>query len=98
MKTAKQTIELPSDVEERARARVTAGDFDDIAYVVRAGLEALDVLEGNDEADDEEWLARARRSFQEGRAAAARGEAFQGSPKEILARARARIARSAKPA
>ena len=50
----------------------------------------------DDEADDEAWLARARRSFQEGRAAVARGEVFQGSPKEILTRARSRIARATK--
>jgi hypothetical protein len=62
------------------------------------GLEALDVLEASDQADDEEWLARARHSFQKGRAAVARGEAFRGSSKEIMSRARTRLAREAKPA
>jgi Arc/MetJ-type ribon-helix-helix transcriptional regulator len=90
------TIKLPHDVEERARARVEAGDFDDIADVVRAGLEALEQLDGvDDETHGEEWLAHARQIFREGRAALARGEAFQGSPKEIMARARARLAKPA---
>jgi len=95
----RMTIELPRDLEERARARVEAGDFDDITDVVRAGLEALDLLEGSDDpVPGDEWLARARQAFQEGRAALARGEGFQGSPKEIMERARARVARAAKPA
>jgi Arc/MetJ-type ribon-helix-helix transcriptional regulator len=99
MKEGATTIELPRDVEERARARVEAGDFDDIADVVRAGLEALELLEGTDEpAPGDEWIAHARQVFQEGRAALARGESFQGSPKEIIERARARVARAAKPA
>jgi len=88
---AKVSIELARDVEERARARVEAGDFDDITDVVRAGLEALELLEASDDpAPGDEWLADARRVFHEGRAALARGEGFQGSPKEIVARARAR--------
>jgi len=62
----------------------------DIADVVRAGLEGVD-----DETHGDEWLAHARQIFQEGRAAVARGEAFQGSPKEIMDRARARLAKPA---
>lgn len=83
------TIELPPELEELARAKVDAGEYPDVAAVVRAGLEALELL---DEPGDDEWLASARQRFDDGRLAVERGDYFQGSPQEIVARARTRAA------
>ena len=81
------TIDLPEDLEERARAKVDAGEYASLADVLRAGLEALDML--HNAPDEEPWLTQAKQVFEDGRAAVVRGESFQGSPAEIIARARA---------
>jgi putative addiction module CopG family antidote len=39
------TIDLPQELEERARAKVEAGEYSSVADVVRAGLEALEQQE-----------------------------------------------------
>lgn len=88
------TIDLPKDLEERARAKVDAGEYPSLADVLRAGLEALDVLENTPEEDP--WLAEARRVFEDGRAAISRGEFVQVSPADVVARARARVENRAK--
>ena len=85
------TIELPADVEERARARVDAGEYPSMDEVVRAGLEALDLLDDEDALAPDEWLTVARQRWAEGDAAVARGEYFEGSPRELMARIRARV-------
>jgi Arc/MetJ-type ribon-helix-helix transcriptional regulator len=82
------TIELPPDLEELARTKVEAGEYPDVPAVLRAGLEALELL---DEPEDDAWLANARQRFEDGRAAVERGEYFQGSPREVVARARKRV-------
>ena len=82
------TVELPPELEELARSKVEAGEYPDVAAVIRAGLEALELL---DEPDDEAWLAHARQRFDDGRQAVERGDYFQGSPQEVVARARKRV-------
>jgi Arc/MetJ-type ribon-helix-helix transcriptional regulator len=88
------TIELPNDLEERTQARVDAGEYPSVAAVVRAGLDALDRLE---ETESEAWLANARRTFRDGRAAIARGEFSKRSPQDVVARALARVSGRLKP-
>lgn len=89
------TIELPADLEERARARVDAGEYASLDDVVRAGLEALDLLDDEDTPDPDEWLALARRRWADGDEAVARGDYFEGSPAELMARIRARVEKNA---
>lgn len=84
------TIELPQGLEERARAKVAAGEYSSVADVVRAGLEALDLLEDADLLRDDAFVAAARQRWAEGDTAVARGEYFEGSPREIMARIRAK--------
>jgi len=84
------TIVLPQELEERARAKVAAGEYGSVADVVRAGLEALELLEGEDPLHDDAFLAAARQRWVEGDAAVARGDYFEGSPREIMDRIRAK--------
>jgi putative addiction module CopG family antidote len=84
------TIDLPQELEERARAKVAAGEYSSVADVVRAGLEALELLEGEDELHDDAFLAAARQRWAAGDAAVARGDYFEGSPREIMDRIRAK--------
>jgi len=88
------TIDLPIDLEERARAKVDAGEYPSLTEVLRAGLEALELLD--DAPEDDDWMESARQVFEDGRAAVARGEYFQGSPAEIMARARSRVEKRVK--
>ena len=83
------TIDLPQELEERARSRVEAGEYSSVAQVVRAGLEALDALEADERAAALHDVAQHR--WAEGDAAVARGDYFEGSPKEIMQRIRARV-------
>lgn len=89
------TIELPADVEERARARVNAGEYASLDQVVRAGLEALDLLDDEDAIAPDEWLARAQQRWAEGDEAVARGEYVEGSPRELMDGIRARVEKKA---
>ena len=83
------TIDLPQELEERARAKVAAGEYSSVADLVCAGLEALELLEGEDHLHDDAFLAAARQRW-EGDAAVARGDYFEGSPREIMDRIRAK--------
>jgi hypothetical protein len=56
--------------------------------VGRAGLEALELLEDEGDLHDDALLAVARLRFAEGEAAVARGDYFEGSPREIMDRIR----------
>jgi Arc/MetJ-type ribon-helix-helix transcriptional regulator len=89
------TIELPADVEERARARVDAGEYASLDQVVRAGLEALELLEDEDAVAPGDWLAHAQQRWAQGDEAVARGEYVEGSPAELMARIRERVEKNA---
>jgi len=80
------TIDLPQELEERARANVAAGAYSSVAAVVRAGLEALELLEDEDHLHDDAFIAAAKQRWAEGDAAVARGDYFEGSPREIMDR------------
>ncbi len=84
------TIDLPQELEERARAKVATGEYSSIADVVRAGLEALEMLEDEDHQHDDAFLAAAKQRWVDGDAAVARGDYFEGSPREIMDRIRAK--------
>ena len=88
------TIDLPKDLEERVRAKVEAGEYPSPDAVLRAGLEALDMLDRG--PVDEPWLTHVRQVFEDGRAAIARGEGIQQSPAEVVARIRERVDRRGK--
>lgn len=79
-------IDLPQELEERAHAKVAAGEYSSVADVVRAGLEALELLEDESQRHDDAFLAAARQRWAEGDAAVARGDYFEGSPREIMDR------------
>lgn len=57
----------------------------------------LELLEDEDQPQDDAFLAAARPRWAEGEAAVARGDYFEGSPREIMDRIRAK-ARAALPA
>ena len=82
------TIDLPQELEERARAKVAAGEYSSVADVVRAGLEALELLEGEDQLHEDAFVAAAEQRWADGDAALARGDYFEGSPREIMDRIR----------
>lgn len=84
------TIDLPQELEERARAKVAAGEYSSVAGVVRAGLEALEMLENEEPVHDDAFLATAQQRWAEGDAAVARGDYFEGSSHEIMEPIRAK--------
>jgi Arc/MetJ-type ribon-helix-helix transcriptional regulator len=84
------TIDLPQVLEERARAKVAAGEYSSVADVVRAGLEALALLEDEAYLHDDAFLTAARQRWAEGDVAVARGDYFEGSPRAIMDRIRAK--------
>jgi putative addiction module CopG family antidote len=55
-------IDLPHDLEERARAHVAPGEYPNVAEVVRATLDALD----REEQREAVKLARLRAAIDEG--------------------------------
>jgi Arc/MetJ-type ribon-helix-helix transcriptional regulator len=86
------TIELPRDLEERARALAASGEYGGTpADVVKAGL---DELEARAESEHD-WTDYLRFCFEQGRAAVARGEYTEASPAELMARIRARVEKNA---
>jgi Arc/MetJ-type ribon-helix-helix transcriptional regulator len=85
-------IELPRDLEERALALASSGEYGDTpADVVRAGL---DELEARAESEHD-WTDYLRFRFEQGRAAVARGEYTETSPPELMAQIRARVEKNA---
>jgi len=57
------TIDLPQELEERARAKVAAGEYGSVADVLRAGLEALELLEDEGRLHDDAFLTAAKQRW-----------------------------------
>jgi Arc/MetJ-type ribon-helix-helix transcriptional regulator len=88
--------DLPEDIARLAQVQVAAGRFATVEDVVRAGVEALQQRQ----QDEQDWLAYARDETAEGFAELDRGEGvIAGTPDEIMAQIRADVAaRRAGPA
>lgn len=79
--------DLPEDAARYAEAQIAAGRFASVEDMISAGAAAL---KERDEAE-REWLGHARARFQHGLEAEERGEILEATPRELMARIRARV-------
>ena len=70
---------------------MAGGRFATIEDVITAGVKALQEME----EVEQEWVEHARERWPEDEVAIARGDYFEGSPKEVMARIRLRVEKMA---